>query len=208
MICPSDQICRVTQSQSQDIGVCDCTVANTYGNQCELTSVIPQTPLVGQSGWGQNSTTSNLDPTNPTLILEETITPANLDYVYQGKGSWFVSNRFANGSDLGIYIFSPPFLKTVGESTIQTFLNPPQFYGGDTMEYQFYFRAVSSVADGTRMGVSAGSNLFPSVLNRIYVDSKFGNSLNLTVIYGFNQTFEWLMLTPMTEWVCIGQVLH
>ena len=69
----------------------------------------------------------------------------------RGQGVWKISNLVTSGG-FGNQPISPAMTKDSGESTIRG------AGGGDTFEVSFYFRSVSTVADGTTMTASISPN--------------------------------------------------
>lgn len=61
---------------------------------------------------------------------------------HSGKGVWFIANTIVSGA-FGNQPRSPDFTKTSGESTVRS------TGGGDSMEMQYYFKSVATVADGS-----------------------------------------------------------
>ncbi|MEI6080399.1 MAG: Ig-like domain-containing protein, partial [bacterium] len=97
------------------------------------------TRILGQNGWGANDM-----PVAIASNFNEKIIKVLAADVCRGPGVWKISNTVTSVG-FGNQTCSPALSETAGESFFRS------SNGGDTMEVSFFFRTVSSSADGSIM---------------------------------------------------------
>ena len=174
--CPSIATC--TFVVALDRAICNCP-PGFQGDSCEQSQVLPGIRISGQSGWA--SGTYNASGPATSTIVEQVQIPAP-QFVFSGIASWWVSNENATGPGPGLFVSTPAFNKTDGEPSIVEFLTGNQFRGGDSFSDTLYFKAVSPTGDGTRLGISIGSNINLNSSATVLVENRVDTGLTVTVL--------------------------
>lgn len=132
----------------------------------------------GQNGWDLDASKN----------FDEEIVNLGAGIACRGNGVWRLSNLVASTA-FGDQPGSPAFTNASGETSVK---DPG---GGDSMSISFFFRTVSSVADGSAFTL----NFSPTGKNRLN-HLRFENNLDINnghQIYAFSGMFAYQPITPL-----------